>query len=393
MKQNINFSFCAFLSIIVAACGDKSSAPQGPPPAIKVVVQQVKVADAVYNDEYPGTVTALNQVDLRPQVSGFISAIDFKDGARVKKGQLLYTIDAELYNANYEQAVANSSVQEANLAKAQKDADRYHELDKKDAVAKQLVDNADAALAVAKQQYIAAKANIAAVATNVRYTKVYAPFDGVIGISQVKPGAAVTAGQTVLNTVSTDKDLAVDFNVDQKEVFHFNDLVKTNDPRDSTFTIAVGTNVYPYPGKIAFLDRAVDPQTGTIKTRLVFPNKDGRLIPGMNVTVRVKNSTATKSILIPYKAVTEQLGEFFVYIPGDSNKVSQQKITLGKQIGNDVIIRSGLKESDSVVVLGVQNLREGTVIQSVPPAAPLPASPTADTAKTKPAAADSTKKQ
>ncbi len=366
MKQNIAFTFYGFLLTLFAGCGNKSNAPAGPPPPVKVVMQQVKVADAVYHDEYPGTVTALNQVDLRPQVSGFISGIYFRDGDRVKKGQLLYSVDAQLYNANYQQAVANSSVAEANLVRAQKDADRYHQLDKQDAVAKQLVDNADAALEVARKQYAAAKANIEAVATNVRYTKIYSPFDGRIGISQVKPGTAVTAGQTVLNTVSTDGELAVDFNVDQREVFRFTDLMKDKNIHDSTFTIALGTTVYPYPGKIAFLDRAVDPQTGTIRTRLVFPNKEQKLIPGMNVTVRVKNNASTRSMLIPYKAITEQLGEFFVYVPSDSGRVSQQKVTFGKQIGADVIIKTGLKEGDSVVVQGVQNLREGSVIQSVP---------------------------
>jgi len=364
MKQNIALNFS--LLLLLAACGNSvSDTPAGPQPAVKVVVEKVKIADAVYNDEYPGNINALNQVDLRPQVSGFISAINFKDGQRVKKGQLLYSIDAQLYAANYQQAVANSSVQQANLVRAQKDADRYHELDKKDAVAKQLVDNADAALEVSKKQYDAAKANIAAVATNVRYTKVFAPFNGVIGISQVKPGTAVTAGQTILNTISSDNDVAVDFNVDQKEIFHFSDLLKQKDVHDSTFTIAFGSDVYANPGRISFLDRAVDPQTGTIKTRLIFPNKDQRLRAGMNVTVRVKNNTSTKSLIIPYKAITEQLGEYFVYMPGDSNKVSQQKVVFGKQIGNDVIIKNGLKEGDSVVVQGVQNLKEGTVIQSV----------------------------
>jgi len=375
--------------VILAACnGNKSNAPAAPPPAVNVTVEQVKVADAVYYDEYPGTLNALNQVDLRPQVSGFISGIYFNDGQRVKKGQLLYAVDAQLYNANYEQAVANSSVQEANLVKAQKDADRYHALDKQDAVAKQLVDNADAALEVARKQYEAAKANISAVSTNVRYTKVYAPFDGVIGISLVKPGTAVVAGQTVLNTVSSDNDIAVDFNVDQKEIFRFSGMIQQKNAQDSTFTIVMGDVVYPYPGKLSFLDRAVDPQTGTIKTRLIFPNKDRRLRAGMNVTVRVKNNAAVKSILIPYKAITEQLGEYFVYVPGDSNKVSQRKITFSKQIGSDVIVKSGLAEGDSVVVLGVQNLREGAVIQSTPPAMQ---SAAADSAKKQPAP-DPTKK-
>lgn len=352
--------------LLLTACGEKKSAPPPPPPA-KVTVETVKFINAAYNDEYPATVTALNQVELRPQVSGFVTGVHFKDGDRVRKGQLLYSIDDQLYAANYQQAVANLQVQQANVNRAQKDADRYHELDKNDAIAKQVVDNADAALEVTKKQVAAAQANIRAMQTSVKYTRVYAPFDGVIGISAVKTGTAVTAGQTILNTVSSDKELAVDFNIDQKEIYRFATMMNEKQKKDdSTFTLAFGEDVYPYPGSIALLDRAVNPQTGTIKARLVFPNNKNLLIAGMNGTVRVKSNTAAQSILIPYKAVTEQLGEFFVYVPGDSNKVSQRKIVLGKQVGTDVIVRDGLKEGEKVVVEGVQNLREGAVVNIVP---------------------------
>ena len=122
----------------LTACGAKQAGPPPAPPPVAVTVEEVKVADAVYYDEYPATVTALNQVELRPQVSGFITGVHFKDGDRVRKGQLLYSIDAQLYSANYQQAVANFQLQEANLNKAQKDANRYHELNKNDARPKPL---------------------------------------------------------------------------------------------------------------------------------------------------------------------------------------------------------------------------------------------------------------
>lgn len=353
-----------------ACAGENAAPPQAPPPA-RVTVQEVKLTDAVYLDEYPATVTPVNQVELKPQVGGFVTGVHFKDGDRVKKGQLLYSIDQQLYSANYQQAVANAKVQDANLELAQKQADRYHELDKHDAVAKQLVDNADAQLQVAKRQSEASQANIQAVQTSVRYTRVYAPFDGLIGISAVKPGTAVTAGQTVLNTISSDKELAVDFNIDQKEIYRFTTLINEKaKSADSTFTLAFGTNIYPFPGKIALIDRAVNPQTGTIKARLIFPNNKNQLIAGMNGTVRVKNRASTDAVMIPYKAVTEQLGEFFVYVPNDSNRVSQRKISLGTQVGTDIVVKEGLNEGDKVVVEGVQNLREGALITTAPPAAP-----------------------
>lgn len=374
------FTCTCYAAVLFLTACNNSKEQTGPavPPPVKVTVEPVLKTDAVYFDEYPATINALNQVELRPQVSGFISGVYFKDGARVRKGQLLYSIDEQLYSANYQQAVAGLRVQEANLNKAQKDANRFHELDKSDAVAKQLVDNADAALEVASKQADAAKANIQAVQTNVKYTRVYAPFDGLIGISAVKPGAAVTAGQTILNTVSSDKELAVDVNVDQKEIYRFSKLM--SDPpktSDSTFTLAFGNDVYPYQGKIALLDRAVNPQTGTIKARLIFPNTKNLLIAGMNGTLRVKNNASTQALLIPYKAVTEQLGEFFVYVPNDSNKVSQRKIVTGKQIGKNVIVKSGLNDGDRVVVEGVQNLREGAAINATVPQS----SPTTPAAK------------
>jgi membrane fusion protein, multidrug efflux system len=357
--------FVATIWMMFTACKNSSAPPTAAPPPLKVTVEAVRSGSAVYYDEYPATVTPLNQVELRPQVSGFITGIHFNDGSRVRKGQLLYSIDAQLYNANYQQALANLSVQEANLAKAEKDAERYRELAKQDAVATQLLDNAEAALQVARKQRDAAKANISGVQTSVRYTKVFAPFEGVIGISQVKTGSPVTAGQTLLNTVSSDDQLAVDFNVDQSEIYRFSRLMNTR-MADSTFTLAFGNDQYPYPGKLAFLDRAVDPQTGTIKARLIFPNKEQLLRAGMNATVKVKANADSASILIPYKAVTAQLGEFFVYVPGDSNKVSQTKIVLGRQVGSDVIVKQGLERGDSIVTQGVQNLREGAVIESVP---------------------------
>jgi len=364
LQQGMKYTGIAAVAILMASCGDNKSAAPAAPPAPSVTVQQAGTTDAVYYDEYPATIAPLNQVDLKPQVSGFITGVHFVDGAKVRKGQLLYSIDEQLYAANYQQAVANLQVQTANVNKAKKDANRYHELDKNDAVAKQLVDNADAALEVAQKQAQAAQANIQAMQTNVRYTRVYAPFDGVIGISLVKPGAAVTAGQTLLNSISADNQLAVDFNVEQKDIFRFglllNDKTKTG---DSTFTLAFGDDVYPQPGKIALIDRAVNPQTGTIKVRVVFPNKDNLLKAGMNGTLRVLNNSSTQSVIIPYKAVTEQLGEFFVYVPGDSSKVSQRKVVLGRQVGNDVIIKDGLKPGEKVVVLGVQNLREGIKVK------------------------------
>jgi len=372
-----NFQLFSIVAVIsfTTSCGDKTNqSQQGPPPAVSVTVEDVQPTDAVYYDEYPGNVVALNEIKLTAQVGGYVTGIFFQDGGTVRKGQKLYSIDPQVYNANYQQAMADLQVQQANLTKAQKDADRYHELDKHDAIAKQQVDYADAALEVAKKQVAAATASVSAIASSVSFSTITAPFDGTIGISQVKIGTLVVAGQTIFNTVSTNNPMAVDFSVDQKNIYQFLQMEQGKNSllSDSTFTIAFAGVVYPAPGKINLIDRAVDPQTGTIKIRLAFPNEKGLLKPGMNTTVRVKNTSATKATQITFKAVSEQLGEFFVYKVGDSNKVHQQKVQLGKQIGSHIIVTDGLQQGDKIVVQGVQNLHEGTAVkiaaQQVPPA-------------------------
>lgn len=352
----------ATLLFFLFACGEKKK-QQPPPPPVAVTLDTVKTTVASYYDEYPGTVVALVQTELRPQVTGYITGIYFKDGQKVSKGQKLYSIDQQIYNANLQQAIANMQVQETNLDKAQKDADRYHDLDKKDAIAKQQVDYADAALEAAKKQVAAAQANVNAVKGTLSFSSITAPFTGTIGISQVRMGTSVVAGQTILNTVSTNDPIAVDFAVNQNEVYRFTQTLQQGQkPKDSTFSIAFGNDVYPYYGKITLIDRAVDPQTGTIKIRLTFPNDKDLLKAGMSTTVRVLNNSAKRSVTIPYKAVTEQLGEFFVYVVGDSSKVTQRKVVLGEPIGTSIIVKDGLKEGEVFVVQGVQNLREGTTI-------------------------------
>lgn len=366
---------CAGL-YLPACTDDKANTQNAAPPPVAVNVYTVTKGKAIYYDQYPATVTALNQVDLRPQVNGYLTGIFFKDGSRVKKGQKLYSIDPQQYMANYQQAQAGLQVQETNLMKAQKDADRYHELEKHDAIAKQQVDYADAALEAAKKQVAAAKANVASVQTGLRYTTIYAPFDGTIGISQAKLGAAVSAGQTLLNTISSDDPMAVDLAIDQKDLYRFTQLQKKNaSANDSTFKLILpGQETYPYPGKIYLIDRAVDPQTGTIKTRLLFSNKQNNLKAGMTANVQILNNANTEKLLIPQKAIVEQMGEYFVYTT-DGKAAHQKKVSLGAKIGELIVVNDGLNEGEQVITDGLQKLKEGAPVQ---PGQPKPAgTPTA----------------
>ena len=358
------------IMIALLSCGDKKNndaKTNQPPPAVSVSVAQVKDTAVVYFDEYPATVTPLNQVDIRAQVLGYINGIYFKDGQHVTKGQKLYSIDQQQYQGQYEQAVANLNVAKSAEAKAQQDADRYQQLAQQDAIARQVLEHSIADLNSAKSQVAAQVANIQAVQTNLRYSTIYAPVSGTIGISQVKYGAAVSPGTTILNTVSSDDPMAVDFAIDQKDLPRFVQLqMKGTKPSDSIFTISLpGGYVYPIGGSIYLIDRAVDPQTGTIKVRLSFPNKDLILRAGMTCNVRVKNNNASdKQILIPYKSVIEQMGEFSVYIVGDSSKAMQKKVVLGRRINENVIVKSGLEENETIITDGVQKLKEGVKVKT-----------------------------
>jgi membrane fusion protein (multidrug efflux system) len=264
--------------------------------------------------------------------------------------------------------VANLNVVKASQVKAQQDADRYTDLLKMDAIAKQKVDYALADLQSVKMQVVAAQANVTRLSNDLRFSVIYAPFDGTIGISQAKIGTLVTANQNILNTVSSDNPMAVDIAVDQKEIPRFLQLQQHPvSEADSVFTLSMPDNtIYSKSGHISLMDRAVDPQTGTIKTRLVFANT-GQLKAGMNTNVRVKNNHTGNFILAPYKAVVEQMGEFFVYVVTDSSKASQRKIILGTRINDKIIVKDGLKEGEKVVIEGVQKLKEGTLVTTEAP--------------------------
>ncbi len=360
--------FYLTLSAAVVSCGggDKK-APAGPPPAIPVNTTVVAKGSGTYSTLYPATVVAVNTVEVRPQVAGYITGIFFKEGQFVKKGQKLYSIDAQQYLGAYEQAVANLSASKSGLQKAQQDADRYLELQKQDAVAKQLVDHAVADLETAKKQVQASQANVAAVQTNLRYTTLYAPYSGTIGISQVKLGTSVAPGTTILNTISSDDPIAVDVALNEGLIPM---LVKAQSAKpskkDSTFTITLADRThYEYPGHIMIIDRAVDPQSGTIKVRLQFPNPKKMLRDGMTCNVSIKNVSSDSTLLIPYKAVMEQMGEYFVFqVNGDS--VHQKKVILGQHIRDMVVVLDSLNAGETIVTDGIQKMKEGAKVNTQP---------------------------
>jgi RND family efflux transporter MFP subunit len=369
-------------SMLLAGCISLFACQPPPVPPVSVNLYTVTAKRVLYYDNYPATTEALSQVNLLPQVQGSITSIFFTEGTMVKKGQKLYEIDRRLYQQNYEAAVANLKIVKGNLEEVQQDADRYAYLSSQNAVAKQVYDHAVIALQNAKDSVESSEQTVKTAQLNLDYSIVYAPFDGTIGFSQVKVGDVVTVGQTILNTISTNNPLAVDFLVNEKQLPAFEKLDKNTHPIDSLFTIIMSDNsIYPFPGKIAVIDRAVDPQTGSIRIRLLFPNDKDYLRPGMSCVLRVHNQESTPQLVIPNKAVIEQMGEYFVFVVKDTlvtdstqkqtSDTAQQgpkllafekKIQPGQTIGPNIIVTDGLVEGDKIVIDGIQSLHDGAQV-------------------------------
>jgi RND family efflux transporter MFP subunit len=352
----------------LVSCSGNTANKRTAVPAIPVTVTNVSLTKAIFFNSYPANIVALKEVELRGQVSGYITGIYFTEGKVVHSGEKLYEIDRRKYEATYKEAQSNVKIVEANLEKVQRDADRYTDLATQNAVAKQLLDNSMTDLKNARHQVDAVNSELVKAKTDYDYSLINAPFDGTIGFSGVKLGTLITPGQTLLNTVSSDDPMGVDFEISENELGRFQKLESTViSKNDTTFKITLPDNsIYPYIGMISVIDRAVDPQTGTIRVRITVPNHERILKPGMSCKVLVLNANAGQQILIPFEAVLEQLSEYFVYIIKDKN-VQQVKVSLGPRVNSNVIVLKGLKGDETIVVDGIQKLHDGSEITIAQP--------------------------
>lgn len=371
MKKMNHFVFLSAAGMLAfSACKgpEQKGAPVMPPTPVNIV--EANIAPAVYYDKFPATVVALNQVELRSQVSGFITGIFFQEGEVVQKGKVLYEIDRRKYEAAYRQAEASIASAQANYNKAKKDDDRYKRLAEQDAVARQILDNAEAALETSRSQLAAAQASLLAARTDLDYSLIKAPFTGRIGISQVRLGAQVSPGSTLLNTISSENPIAVDFVVNESDIARFAELQGKATAGDTTFRLQLSDGtMYEQNGRLLAIDRGVDNQTATIRVRVEFANPDNKLKDGMSCVLNVLNKQSGDRLIIPYKALTEQMGEFFVFVAKDSI-AEQRKVHLGPRMRDQIVIMDGLQQGEKVITEGFQRLRDGGKIQIGIPAAP-----------------------
>ena len=370
-------ALCCTLGLVAgAACGKKNDAQSknAAPPPTPVRVVAARTTDAVYYDEYPATAVALNSVELRAQVTGFVTALLFKEGNLVPRGKALYEIDKRQYEAAYQQALANLSSARATAQNASINQTRYQRLLQQDAVARQLAENATTTAATAGSQVAAAQAAVNIARTNLSFATIRAPFAGRIGISQVRLGTQVSAGTTLLNTISSETPIGVDFVVTETGIPRFTALQnRAGGVGDSTIRFVL-PNGQPYgqPGKIRAIDRGVNAQTGTITVRVEFANPQRRLKDGLSGVIKVLNTQSGNRLVIPYKAIVEQMGENFVYVAaGDS--ANQRKVQLGPRLVDQVVILKGIAAGDKIVTEGVQKLRDGAKVRVSAPGAAIAA--------------------
>lgn len=368
-----------FAALALAACGRGGPPPNRPPEVGVVVLKPVAVP---LTTELPGRIDPFATSDVRPQVTGILKAILFREGGLVRAGQPLYQIDPAPYKAAYDSAKAALANAAANLVTARLKAERYAALLKQNAIAKQDYDDADAAYKQALANVAQQKANLETARINLGYTRITAPISGRIGRSLVTPGALVTADQTTaLATIQTLDPIYIDMDQSSAELLQLEQSAaagqlarRTQATARVTLQLENGT-AYPLQGTLEFSEVTVDPATGAVVLRAVFPNPDGLLLPGMYVRATIVEGIAQNAILAPQRGVSrDERGEPTAYVV-DRQGIARLKIlTAPRTIGSDWLVTSGLAPGDRLIVEGLQKVEPDRPVRAVPAGSPAPSS-------------------
>lgn len=369
------------LSIALFAAGCTTSAanapPQGPPPpAVRVVTAEPREIRPA--EELSGKIEAIHHVDIRPRVSGYITAVHYREGSEVAAGALLFTIDPRPYRANLARATAELARARARDELAHVEATRGDRLLAASAIAQAERDSLASTAAQADAEVQAAQAQLALARLDVEFTEVRAPIAGRVGRALVSIGdyvAAAPAPTALTQLVSVDP-VYVYFSGDERSYLRFASHAEAS-------AIAVGLadeTGYPHPGKVDFVDTRVDAGTGTILLRAVVPNPDHRLAPGLFARVQLPESAPVKAILVDDKAILTDQDRRFVYLLGAGDTVERRDVKLGRVIDGQRVITDGVAPGDRLIVTGIQKVFPGgkaTIAQTEPraPGAPAGARP------------------
>jgi membrane fusion protein, multidrug efflux system len=361
------------MAVLVCAAVGCSKKAEAPPAAVpEVPVAEVVQKDVPLGMELVGQLSGFEDVQIRARVEGYLGSIDYREGAQVKKGDLLFTIDDLPFRAALAQAKATLATAESALAKADLDVKRYTPLARERAVSQAELDNAIAAQRSARSQVEARRAAVEQARLDLGYTQIHAPVSGIAG----------RAESTLLTTVSAVDPIRVSIAITESDYLRFARPIAEagkagttpRPPQDSgrpgaQLELADGST-YAQKGKLLFVDRAVDSTTGTLRVDLGFPNPDAILRPGQYGKVKFTSELRKGALLVPQRAVQEIQGTFFVYVVGEGDKVETRKVKPGPRIADQWLIEDGLKAGERAIVAGTQRLKDGMVVRPVAQSAP-----------------------
>lgn len=371
-------------ALLLAACGGGEEAPTAPP-VTEVAVVEVIQRDVPIESELTGTMRGLEDIEIRARVEGFLRSVDYREGSEVKKGQLLFTVDDQPYRAKLAEAKGELARAQSSLSKATLDVKRFRPLAEKRAVSQAELDNAIAMQRSARAQVDAAKANVEKATLDVGYTRISSPIDGLAGQAQRKVGDLVGKGEpTLLTTVSSIDPIRVSVNLPENLYLRYAGRLpapgEAAPPKPSAdnpggeLILGDGT-VYPERGQVVLVDRAVDPQTGTLRADLAFRNPKKLLRPGLYAKVRYREELRPGALLVPQRAVNELQGQYSVVVVNADGKAETRTVKVGPRVGSLWILEQGVKPGEKVIVEGALKVRDGMPVKAmvVPAETPEPA--------------------
>jgi len=343
-----------------------------PPPEIQVFV--TKSQDIPIFKEFVGQVYGMEDIDIRARVEGFLESIHFQEGSRVKKGDLLYTLDSQPFDADVAEKMSRVAEAKTVMGKAESDLKRIQPLAEKRAVSQRDLDAAVASFEAAKSSVKAAESVLKAAKIQRGYTRIYSPIDGIIGKTMARVGDFVgrSFDSVILNTVSRVDTVQVEFFITETEYLQFarhvlgkSESMDLDDRERGLELILADGSLYKHKGKGDFINREVDPTTGAILIRASFPNPDELLRPGQFARVRARERVVKDGILIPQRCVIELQELHSVYVAGGDNKIERRDIKTGPKVGSFWLVTEGLKQGEKVVYEGLQKVKEGAVVKPI----------------------------
>jgi len=343
--------------VLIAACSSEA-APAAPPPP-EVSVAAIAAEPVRQWDAFTGRVSAVETVELRPRVSGYVQRVAYEEGQEVKKGDLLFVIDPRPYRATLDQAQAQLERARAEARLAQTQDKRAQSLVEAKAISREEFETRRSATAQGNAAVRAAEAAVAAARLDLQFTEVRAPIDGRAGRAAVTEGNLAQADATLLTTLVSQDPVFVYFETDEQTYLRYQDLARKGERNGSRNPVRVGLaneTGYPHAGTLDFVDNQVDPATGTIRARAVLRNPDRAFTPGLFARVELEGSGEFRALMVDEKAVLTDQDRKYVYIVGTGNKAERRDVVLGASIDGLRVVQSGLKPGDKVIVGGVQKV-------------------------------------